>query len=456
MPPLAQESGLASLQALFSSDPLSKERVLKRMEILLSKASRKGLAMTTLVQRGLAELMDHGDSTQRSEVVSSMRDSAVHIMHTRDGARIACGCLRHGDAKDRKAILKAMKGFVARAAQNPHGSLMLCTALGVVDDTVLLSKALLSELQSELGSLALDAHGCLPLLQILVPRSNRYFTPEQLAVIGKVDNSTSKKMPEQRQAELLRHLLPALCKLCEAEAASLACSPHGSAVLFETICAADADSDGRGGSQGRLLNALAAAATTKESRGDTNHALLTHPIAARLLKRLAQKHSAFAASLHARARGKLLDWIKKGAAWVVLALLESSATASQVWIVSILCVHVSVAFACDHRPSEMPIPNSFAGEGGATASFIQHPQVRDARLQEFAAIPQRISLISIGLFFAMVHLPLFGLESTGCYWHEGGVVLRSSRQQRACLACRRGLQVLRVFGHDHFISCVGP
>ena len=37
-------------------------------------------------------------------------------MHTRDGARIACGCIRHGDAKDRKAILKAMKGYVGAAA----------------------------------------------------------------------------------------------------------------------------------------------------------------------------------------------------------------------------------------------------------------------------------------------------------------------------------------------------
>lgn len=44
-----------------------------------------------------------GTHEQRLELVSAMRDAAVHIMHTRDGARIACACLRHGDAKDRKA-----------------------------------------------------------------------------------------------------------------------------------------------------------------------------------------------------------------------------------------------------------------------------------------------------------------------------------------------------------------
>lgn len=143
--------------------------MLKRMEILLSKAARKGLTMTTLVQRGLAEIMEYGDEAHRAELVNVMRDAAVHIMHTRDGARIACGCLRHGDAKDRKAILKAMKGFVARAAQDPHGSLVLCVALAVVDDTVLLNKAVLSELELELDALAFDAHGSLPFLQVLSP-----------------------------------------------------------------------------------------------------------------------------------------------------------------------------------------------------------------------------------------------------------------------------------------------
>ena len=65
--------------------------MLRRLEILLSKAASKGLAATALVQRGAAEMLEHGDATQRTELVSSFREQAVHIMHTRDGARIACG-----------------------------------------------------------------------------------------------------------------------------------------------------------------------------------------------------------------------------------------------------------------------------------------------------------------------------------------------------------------------------
>ena len=136
----------ASLAALLEAEPASKGRVLRRMEILLSKAARKGLAVTSLVQRGAADLLEHGEPEQQDAIVGSLREAAVHIMHTRDGARIACGCIRHGDAKDRKAILKAMKGYVGAAAQDAHGALVLCAALESVDDTVLLGKSVLSEL----------------------------------------------------------------------------------------------------------------------------------------------------------------------------------------------------------------------------------------------------------------------------------------------------------------------
>eukprot|EP00966_Prymnesium_polylepis_P148192 3423299-Prymnesium_polylepis.1 len=326
----AKEDSPATLAALFDSDPLARPRVLKRLEILLSKAARKGLSMTTLVQRGTAELLEHGEPAQRAELVGAMRESAVHIMHTRDGARIACGCLRHGDAKDRKAVLKAMKGFVGRAAQDPHGVLVLCTALGAVDDTVLLGKALLAELLGdELGELTKHAHGSLALLQVLAPRSSRYFTKEQLEVIGELDSAVSKKAPAQRQSELLRQLLPALSTACASDAAGLACSPHGSAVFFEAASAASVGDEGPGEGVSSMLSALAAQATAEpdEAAGET---LLTHPIAARLLKRLAQKHPEFAEALLDAMRSKLLEWVKKGAAWTVLALLESPATAKQV------------------------------------------------------------------------------------------------------------------------------
>lgn len=64
---------------LLDADGLCKGRVLRRLEILLSKAARKGLAVTALVQRGAAEMLEHGDDAQRAELVSSFREPSVRV-----------------------------------------------------------------------------------------------------------------------------------------------------------------------------------------------------------------------------------------------------------------------------------------------------------------------------------------------------------------------------------------
>ena len=327
------DATLVSLAALFEKDPLCKPRVLRRLEIVLSKAARKGLALTALVQRGGAELLEHGDSNQRTELVGALRDQAVHMMHTRDGARIACGCLRYGDAKDRKALLKALKGYAARAAQDPHGALVVCTALECVDDTVLLNKGVLAELVAELPVLAMHPHGALPLLQLLAPRSSRHFTPEQLAIMGAVDSSASKKDPEARRSELLAYLLPHLLKTCEANALQLGANTHGSTVLFEGIRVAGGEAVAAADA-GALIGALASAANQKAPAADGGAAsgaeLVVSHFGAPLFKRLVQNNEAFAGALFKALKGKLLKWAKQGAGWVVLALLESPETKQQV------------------------------------------------------------------------------------------------------------------------------
>ena len=157
---LFAESEAASFASLaeegsFTTDPMAKPRVLRRLEIVLSKAARKGLALTSLVQRGGAEMLEHGEASQRAELVAAFKDQAVHMMHTKEGAPVACGCVRYGDARDRKAILKALKGFASRAAIDPNGTLVLCTALEAVDDTVLIGKGLLAEVAGALPGVAM-------------------------------------------------------------------------------------------------------------------------------------------------------------------------------------------------------------------------------------------------------------------------------------------------------------
>ncbi|EOD31916.1 hypothetical protein EMIHUDRAFT_231146, partial [Emiliania huxleyi CCMP1516] len=61
-----------SLGALFAADPSVKPRVLRQMEATLSKAARKGLAVTSIVQRGFADLLEHSDTGQRAVLAGGM------------------------------------------------------------------------------------------------------------------------------------------------------------------------------------------------------------------------------------------------------------------------------------------------------------------------------------------------------------------------------------------------
>jgi hypothetical protein len=74
-------------------------------------------------------------------------DRLLHMIHTRHGARAACAALAYGTPRDRKRAVRAFKGHVLASACDEWGHLPLLTALAVVDDTELLRKTLLSELQ---------------------------------------------------------------------------------------------------------------------------------------------------------------------------------------------------------------------------------------------------------------------------------------------------------------------
>lgn len=74
-------------------------------------------------------------------------DAMLHMMHTHQGAAAACMVMSYGTPKDRKKALKAMKGHVMAAVKDEWGHVVVMTALGVIDDTMLLHKVVTSDIQ---------------------------------------------------------------------------------------------------------------------------------------------------------------------------------------------------------------------------------------------------------------------------------------------------------------------
>ena len=56
------------------------------------------------------------------EMIDHLRESLIHIMHTRDGAHVAMECLWHGSKKDRKVITDVVRLKYKRLAD---GRLMI-------------------------------------------------------------------------------------------------------------------------------------------------------------------------------------------------------------------------------------------------------------------------------------------------------------------------------------------
>lgn len=71
----------------------------------------------------------------------------VRMVHTKHGAQVNCAVISYGSAKDRKKVVKAMAEHVDKLVNEEWGHLVLLCALSTVDDTTLLRKSLVPELQ---------------------------------------------------------------------------------------------------------------------------------------------------------------------------------------------------------------------------------------------------------------------------------------------------------------------
>lgn len=81
------------------------------------------------------------------DTLSQTGAAVLKMVHTHEGAAAVCMLLAYGTARDRKRLVKAMKGFVKETALNEWGHSVVCTALTHVDDTSMMSKTIVAELK---------------------------------------------------------------------------------------------------------------------------------------------------------------------------------------------------------------------------------------------------------------------------------------------------------------------
>ncbi|KAH8499666.1 hypothetical protein H0E87_015047 [Populus deltoides] len=358
---------------------LQKGSVSRYMASVIQPILEKGIVDHTIIHKVLIEYLSIADKTSAAEIIQQFSGPLlVRMIHTRDGSRIGILCVKHGSAKERKKIVKGLKGTVGKTAHFQYGSLVLACIVSTVDDTKLVAKTVIRELQTILKELVLDKNGRRPLLQLLNPNCTRYFSPDEMAslslsisslnamgelevnretkslkdeessdkdnsgrdvTMAEADGSASsetlqlveggKKDPSIRRQELLvgSGLAKNLIDMCSENAEELLRSNFGKEVLYE------AATGGSGGilqqTLGDELNALheaiASVAAESKSEGSEKEHVLENFHSSRTIRKLVLDNPAFAATLWKKAlSGKCEQWAQGHSSKVICAFLESS------------------------------------------------------------------------------------------------------------------------------------
>ena len=285
----------ADLQQLLEQNPEKRAPVMRALHDLINQLVQKKTTGFTMLHDAMLQYflnVPHG-SEEASEFIELLKgdeegDLLKNLAFTRSGARLVCLAFAHGNAKDRKNMLKVYKKTMRTLAYDAHGHKVILAVYDALDDTVLISKSIFPELidkeavpegmQSSLLTAALDLNARIPMLYLFSGMARSILPEEDLALLKEVHQirtTSSKKDPELRRHELLTSLSPHLLSFISTSAALLVRTSFGCQFISDVILGAVGDRE-------PALTAVAALANASPEI----QTLLETPAAGRMLKTL--------------------------------------------------------------------------------------------------------------------------------------------------------------------------
>ncbi|KAJ2957959.1 hypothetical protein NQZ79_g6437 [Umbelopsis isabellina] len=208
-----KDANVKSIDEFLEEHPEKKDAILRYMSETLSGCTDKGTIGNSIIHKALYEYFIRADEKGIHNMMEHLKDQLAEIVHTKEGAQVAMLCIAYASPKDRKHIIKVLKPFLTKIAQDEFGHLVIISLFDIVDDTVLVSKAVLGEMTKSMTSLLQDKFARRVYLYLLVGRNTKYFHPttiQMLAGNDEVRSKTSKKDPEVRSKELLTATSPSM------------------------------------------------------------------------------------------------------------------------------------------------------------------------------------------------------------------------------------------------------
>lgn len=224
----------ADLSTILTETPEKRKPILRYLYDLINQLIQKKMTAFTMLHDAMLQYSLANGSPSSSESATEFievlkgdeeGDLLKNLAFTKSGARVICRALAYSGAKDRKLLLRSYKDLMSDLAFDANGMHIILAAYEVIDDTVMTSKTIVSELLgSKLGTdeerydavlaQVLHINARIPLLYPLaIGQANaKWLVPADTDTSRLIEEmrllrtETSKKDPEIRRAELVKGL----------------------------------------------------------------------------------------------------------------------------------------------------------------------------------------------------------------------------------------------------------
>ncbi|CCE66267.1 hypothetical protein TPHA_0P01090 [Tetrapisispora phaffii CBS 4417] len=216
-----------------------KRNIIARNLITTITASvEKGSTGFQILHAAMREYVKIASEKEITEFIELLQEQLAELVHTPEGADVACTLIAKANAKERKALIKNLKNHADKLIKNEHGNMVFITLLLTVDDTVLVFKSFGPSIKEIFSELVIDKFGRRPLLYILLGLDGRFFSPilkKELERYIKMSEATSKKPIDTKRAELLNKFAPLFVSSVSKSSAEILTENLGSQFISELL-----------------------------------------------------------------------------------------------------------------------------------------------------------------------------------------------------------------------------
>ncbi len=170
-----------------------KSFILDSIEAYINNAIKKEQLMFRYIHSILKQYFDYVsvESSACRDIISSIAQYIPALHHTLDGVHAAMHCVAYGTVKDRKNIIRSIKGRAVELSLNANSYLLMLRILDVVDDSNFVKKNIIMEFTKEapygtapfVVQLAASTTGSKVLLFLFNAKSSKFLNPRELQLL---------------------------------------------------------------------------------------------------------------------------------------------------------------------------------------------------------------------------------------------------------------------------------